>query len=511
MSRVIERRDRLPLVGLGRAGRFLWEAAWLPFWLGSTMPPPALPARDARPAVAGERSPRILGELDALRDTIWRQRRAILALRALWLALAVLDGWLLLRVVAHRPAAFGPFLLASLALLIGGAFLIATARPSRAALARTLDRSFGLRERVATAYETASDGGRLRGIRALQVLDATQIARQVGGARAFRPRLPLREIVPAAALAIVGLVLLVFLLIQRGGPGGAGNGPGGGNAPGGNAAGQQGGNAPGQQPGNQNTQGGQNGQQPGGNRAGSQGDLNTVAGALQGNGATQQAGDQLANGNAAGAAQALREAAQRAGQLSPQERQALAADLREAAGKVGDQQLAQDLIAAANALQQPNAAGAQQALNQVADDIARLGGDQGQNGGGNQPGQQGQQGPNAGDQPGGGNGSGSGAGAPQLPSGQRAQPSTGPATEPPGANGQPVQLPKGNANQGTINTQNQNGRGTGPTDPGNANAGGGQLRQGTVGESGVDPNQVPFEQRGTVQQYFTPPPPKSDE
>ena len=505
VNRLTGQRRALSLSNRSRAGHFLWEAIWLPYWLGSTMPPPSLPGRRV-PSATSERTPHLLRELDTLRAIIRRQRTAILLLRSLWLALAVLDGWLLLRVVAQRQPQFGPFLLLALALLAFGGFLIATTQPSRGQLARTLDRSFGLRERVATAYEIAEQGSRIGGVRALQVLEATRVAKKVGGASVFQRRLPVREIVPLVLLAILGVALLIMLIVQRGGPGGAGNGAAQGNGRS-SAAGsaQQNGQGaqPGSTPGNQGAQGPQPGNQPGGQPS-AQGrqDLSALAGALQQNGATQQAGNQIANGDYPGAAQSLRDVGQQASQLPAQQRRDLAGDLRETAGKVGDPQLAQDLIAAANALEQPNAAGAQQALNQVANDVDRLGQGDDPRGQGNQAGQ----GNTPGGQSAGGGGGNGGGTTPQLPSGQRTQPSTGAPTDPLGANGQAVQLPKGSPNGQTINTQNQNGRGTGAGDPGAAAAGGGQLRQGDVGEAGVDTNQVPFEQRGTVQQYFTPQP-----
>ena len=79
MNRLTGQRRAPALVGLGRTGRFLWEALWLPYWLGSTMPPPALPSRGVA-ATTGERMPHLLQELDALRAIIWRQRMVILAL-----------------------------------------------------------------------------------------------------------------------------------------------------------------------------------------------------------------------------------------------------------------------------------------------------------------------------------------------------------------------------------------------------------------------------------------------
>ena len=169
-----------PAPGLRRAALLLWKAFWLPFWLGSTLPPPTLPAGPDTAVAPGERSPAILGRLDGLRATIWRRRTGILFFRTTWLALATLDLWLGLRVLAGREAPLRPFLTIALLLLPLGAALIALAHPSRRHLAHALDRSFGLRERVSTALEEAGQGG-LSGLRALQVIEATRVTDRSAG------------------------------------------------------------------------------------------------------------------------------------------------------------------------------------------------------------------------------------------------------------------------------------------------------------------------------------------
>ncbi len=65
MSKAIEQRRGVAWwSGVGRAGRFLWEAIWVPYWLGSTMPPPSIPGRSESRTAAGERTPQILQQLD---------------------------------------------------------------------------------------------------------------------------------------------------------------------------------------------------------------------------------------------------------------------------------------------------------------------------------------------------------------------------------------------------------------------------------------------------------------
>lgn len=514
MSRVIEQAQPATRLTPRRVGRFLWETIWAPFWVGSTLPPPVLPGRREPHHADSERTPVLLRQIDALRETIWRQRRAVLLFRALWLALIPAAIWLGLRYFAGRQLAWQPLAIGMLAILVLGFMLAALARPSRGQLARTLDRSFGLRERVATALEE-SQGGRLVGVRALQVLEATRVAHDVSTASAFRRRLPVREValaIIAATVCIVFVVLLGFRQLnppatppqQQAAPNQPGlNNPAPGQQPGNNPqAGQQG------QTGQQGQQGGQTPGQNGQPSAQGQRDMDTLAGALDEHAATREVADKLANGDYPGAAQALREAGNQAGQLSPETREALANDLKNAAGQTGDPQLAQDLNELADQLTGPNPSQAQGAFDQVANDIERIGAGEGQGqqpGQNGQPGESGQQGQQGGQNPGGGSGSGSGA-SPQLPNSQQSQPpSLGESAPLLGADGKPIELPKGNQNGPQINTQNPNNSGNGQADPGAAGAGGGQLRQGTVGESGVDPNQVPYDQRGPVERYFTPP------
>ena len=490
----------------------------MPFWLGSTLPPPALPARREPRTANSERTPLLVRQLDTLRETIWRQRRSILMVRTLWLALVPAALWLGVRVLAGRELPLRPLLSVMAIILALGAVLVALARPSRGQLARTLDRSFGLRERVATALEEAQ-GGRLAGVRALQVLEATRVAKDVSTASAFRRRWPTRELVPAIILGTACIVLLILLGVRQLNPPPGGNnnapvapptgvqgpGPQAGNNPQAGPQGEQGRQG---QNGQQGPQGQQNPGQSGQPSAQGQRDLDTLAGALEDHAATREAADKLANGDYGGAAQALREAGDNAAQLSPETRQGLASDVQGAADQTSDPQLAEDLRDLADKLAGPGPSAAQEAFDQVADDVERIGeGDPG----GQQPGQQGQQGQsgqqgqNGGASPNGGSGSGSGA-SPQLPNSQQGQPpALGESAPLLGADGKPIELPKGNANGPQIDTQNPNGRGNGQTDPGAAGAGGGQLRQGTVGESGVDPNQVPYDQRGPVERYFTPP------
>lgn len=527
MNRVVGRdRSRvLRVPDVWRLGRFFWDVFWLPFWLGSTLPPPALPGRRGRePQLAG-RTPAILRQLDQLRTAIHRQRTGILVARSAWLALAVLDAGLILQVLAHRDVAWRLVVPAAVAVLVGGLALAVTARPSRTQLARTLDRSFGLRERVSTALEGAH-GGRLTGLRALQIVEATRVTGKLGQARAFQRRLPLRELILIGIFGLLLIVLLLAALLQGAGLSGsrAGAGAGRGNAPGlgrGEGAARQPG-ANGEPQAGQNGQG-QKGQgsQPGQNAPGTgqpsasdQRDLNAVADALQQHPATRQSGQALAQGDYQGAGQKLREAGQNAGKRSPEERQALAGDLRQAADQLSDPQgqLAQDLRAAADALEKPGAAGAQAAFNDLASDIERAGQGQspnqapGQSGSASSPPPRQQPGGSPGNAPPGPGGGDQPGTSPQLPGDQKPQPAPGVSTPLLGADGKPIELPKGDQTGPLIPSQGQGNRGGSPQQPlpGSAGTGEGQLRQSAVGEAGSDLNGVPDDQREAVERYFTP-------
>lgn len=378
MSKVSERTQDWLARHAARIGRTLWVALAMPFWLGSTLPPPTPPMRNEPSLAASGRAPQILRHLDGLRETIWRQRRAILVFRALWLALLTIDVWLGLRVLAGRELSVRPFFGVAILVLTLAALLIATARPSRGLMARTLDRSFGLRERIVTALEE-SQSGRPAGVRALQIVEATRVAHQVSTARAFRPQLPVREIGATIVTGTGCAILLLLLLLQHFGTPGAGTTTatreGYSEAGSSTQADTQPGNEPGSSPG-QNGQPRQNSQQ----------------------GAEQQS----------------------------QQRES---------GSTGA------------------------------------------------------------------NSGSSGAG--QLPGGQQQTPNASP-TSLLGADGKPIVLPKGDPNRQQITTQNPTVSGNGQGDQSAAGASGGSVQQGIVGEAGVDTNQVPFDQRGAVERYFTP-------
>lgn len=202
----------------GEAGKtFAWRALWLPYWIASDVPAPRLPARDrAATAVAGPAGDHVVRTLNGLSRRIWLQRALSIAGRSVLLPLLLASSWLLLEIVGGP--AFNPTAIVAAAILSGvlGVCLIATQRPTRAQVARMLDRSFGLHDRMQTAVgnlgvEVPAAGERAR-VTYLQMADAANIVTELKNAPALRVRLPVREIV----LAIAAALLLAALFFLRG-------------------------------------------------------------------------------------------------------------------------------------------------------------------------------------------------------------------------------------------------------------------------------------------------------
>ncbi|MDP8909485.1 MAG: hypothetical protein M3N47_10320, partial [Chloroflexota bacterium] len=158
----------------------LWRLVWSPWWLGSEMPPPPLP-RQTRPATPNADPGRYVARsLDALCRRYHAGWVLLLAVRGLWLGLMLSVVWMLLSIAdtvrSPSPAAVVVLVGAGCALgLLLGCFV----RPDRCRLARMLDRSYGLDERLTTAVEllAAPPARGRQGLGDIQLADAAnQIA-----------------------------------------------------------------------------------------------------------------------------------------------------------------------------------------------------------------------------------------------------------------------------------------------------------------------------------------------
>ena len=319
----------------------LWQLLWLPFWLGSDVPPPRLPSRDSAPpghlGLAGIQAARLL---TSLARRIWLQWILTILARSAWLALLVGCFWLLIEIAGGPELSVLPLVwTAAIAMLLGSVFALVT-RPTRWRVARMLDRGFGLHERMTTALtnlgrEVPAEGERAR-IVYLQVADAANVAMILRQHPAFRLSLPVREIVLAT---IVGLTFAALTFAR---------GVGGGIPP------TDTGLVPAFVPAveriaAEEEQAAAQAQTPTGDTPSvaevqeqarrsheAQRDLQTLGDALGDHAVTRQASDEIAGGDYEEAAQSLRELGAQADQLSPASRDALASDLDAAAGQMSE-------------------------------------------------------------------------------------------------------------------------------------------------------------------------------
>jgi hypothetical protein len=193
----------------------VWRIVWAPFWVGSDLPAPALPRREKRPKLdAGPAGNQVVRFLDRVVWRTWVQRFANVLVRAIWLALVVGCLWLAVELSG------GPEVTRNGLLAVGGAFVLlgvvfgALMRPTRRQVARMLDRSFGLQERMVTAVDNLGREVPKEGERAsvvyLQIADAANATATLRGEKALRLYPPTREVVLAVAAALV-LAALFFL------------------------------------------------------------------------------------------------------------------------------------------------------------------------------------------------------------------------------------------------------------------------------------------------------------
>lgn len=371
-------------------------------------------------------------------------------------------------------------------ILVLGASAIAGARPGRAKMARAVDRSYDLQDRVRTALQSAtvSTG---TGLAALQRDEASELLDEIAFSRALRRRAPRRELL-LLAIAAVSFVGLILVTIWPGGPG-----AGGGNARGDGATGAAGAAlmtpAPGA--GARSTTSGARAtpeQVPGPSPL-DQRDLEALAAALRPHALTRSAAELIIATRYTEAAASVRDAGRGANGVDPGERRALAADLRQAATNTMSAAgvLTRDAVGVAAALQQADADATQAAFNQLAADIERAG-----------RGQLRRATPNAG-----------GPASPAI-GGTAAAPSTPPAGQTPaaptaapllGTDGRPVQLPAA-PGRGTPTGVSGTRAGNGASTPGTTGASSGTVNGTPLTTSGSDSSTIAPDRRDAVERYF---------
>ena len=369
-----------PWAGLGvdDPRRFAWRAVTAPFWLGSDVPAPLLPARDEPvPAEIGLAGQQVVASLDHLARRLWWQRAAHIVVRGAWLGLVVGCLWLLVERWGGPALDWTVLAIVAAVLALLGIGFAALQRPTRRQVARMLDRSFGLHERMTTAVDHLGQGVPRDGERApvvyLQMADAANVVAELRGLPALGPRVPVRELVLAIALGL--LLAALFFLRGVGGdvpPVQAGAVPVFVPAadrpvepdPAAEAAAANLSDAPTVDEVRERAQ----------RSAAAQRDLAALGRALADHAVTRSAAEAIQAGDYAEAGDELRELAEDADDLSPASREALAADLDEAASQMspGSEQLASASREAASGLREGEES-AQQGVEQLGEAVAEAG------------------------------------------------------------------------------------------------------------------------------------------
>ena len=198
----------------------VWQFATAPWWLWSDMPKLPLPARNPSLPAGGLAGDWVVKGIDRIAVRVWIQRSLAIVARGLWLALLVGCLWLLIELLGGPALDTRGLLGVGIFFFICSVIVAALSRPSRAQIARMLDRSFGLQERISTALGNVGIDIPAEGERAavtyLQMADAANAVTVTREHPAFRLRLPARELVMGVALGLA----FAALAFARGAGGG---------------------------------------------------------------------------------------------------------------------------------------------------------------------------------------------------------------------------------------------------------------------------------------------------
>ncbi|MGH2558576.1 MAG: hypothetical protein ACRDJH_05890 [Thermomicrobiales bacterium] len=373
-----EAADRPPMTRQER-WQLLWRILWLPYWLGSDVAAPRLPTRDAPVQAAGLAGEQVARMTTQIARRVWLQRALTIIARACWLGVLAGCGWLVVELAGGPALDVDALIVLAVAFAIPGVILACLSRPTRCQVARMLDRSFTLHERVSTAVENLGRAVPRDGERAsvvyLQMADAANVVTELRRHAAFRVRPPVREIVLAVA---VGLLLASLYFLR--GVGGVIPDAGSAAVPRfvpaierfeqqAEAAAQA---AAEVDPATVPTVAEVEETAQRSNEA--RRDLEQLGEALNDHSVTRAAAEAIEQGDYETAASELRDLSERTGDLSPSAREGLAQDLEEAASQMseGSQELAEATNQAADGLRQGDAS-AQDGVRELGDEVERTG------------------------------------------------------------------------------------------------------------------------------------------
>jgi len=355
---------------------FVWKMLWIPFWIGSDAPTPELPKRGVAAAVnSSDAAGAWLGlRIDRVtRRFGWAWRGGAL-FRGFTLALAILTLWSLLAVlgVATLPV-WTSVIVATIAGLAVGVVYGHLIRPDRLMVAGMLDRTFGLQERIVTAFDRPGDSSH---ISRLQLADAANTFDEIMTEIPRSTFLPVRE--AAIYLIMAGaLVTMLLAYVPRQGIAAVSDSPVPQFVEASERLAVRDQPAPRQpvieQPVSEQASIAEI-QERGRNSQSSRDDLARVGDALQREPLTQPAAESISRGDYASAADSLRSTSASVASLSQDERDVLANDLEQASRQISDAnpELAQAANEAAAALREGGPE-TEDALTALADQIDETG------------------------------------------------------------------------------------------------------------------------------------------
>jgi hypothetical protein len=356
--------------------RILWRTVTAPYWLASDVPAPQLPRREAKAPAAGLAGNHVARLVNEIGRRIWIQRALTIVARSLWLGILAGTIWLFVDILGGPDLDVTRLVWIGAILAVPGLIFATMVRPTRRQVARMLDRSFGLQERMTTAVENLGKSVPQEGERAsmtyLQIADAANVVTELRRHSAFAIRPPVRELV----MAIICALIFACLYFARG--------------VGAELPGLQAGAVPPFTPASERMAQQPQTSAPTGATANAPSvaqvqdradrsnqarqDLDTLAKALDDHAVTSSAADAMAQGDYPTAANELRELADEASDLSPSSREALANDLDNAASQMspGSQDLADATQQAADGLREGDQA-AQNGVRNLGDAVEETG------------------------------------------------------------------------------------------------------------------------------------------
>jgi hypothetical protein len=335
----------------------LWRALWLPYWLGSDVPAPQLPGRNMTVPDGGPAGNQVISIMDQIARRVWTQRALNIMARSCWLGILAGFFWLALELSGGPDLTVKSLVILWVAFLVPGLVLALLARPSRQTVARMLDRSFHLHERMSTALgnlgrELPAPDQRATVVY-LQIADTANVATELRHHPAFKVRAPVREIVAAIAIALF-LASLFFLRGASGHIPAIADSPVPRFTPATERIAQQAENAAASQVTDQAAPSTAEVEAQAQRSQEARRDLQELAQALDDHAVTRSAADAIQRGDYEAAASELRDLSQNADQLSPEAREGLAQDLEQAAAGMseGSKELANSSRQAAEGLRE---------------------------------------------------------------------------------------------------------------------------------------------------------------